>query len=213
MSSHDREGREGVLMEPLAVRWPRGPIRWLFSRNPLVRGVDRLEAVIVLITASVALMAVPVAGAVGTAVHDSRSQVYAQQAQSRHPWTATVTGDAISADELDITAGIPAMPRQTITVPARWVVDGSEHRGMVNAAPTVALGDRVDIWIDDDGRLVGEPAPQSRAPAEAVAAALGVWLGITAGVAVVGAFARVALNHARDARWQYDIDSLQCRRG
>ncbi|BBY83061.1 hypothetical protein H7I53_23615 [Mycolicibacterium pulveris] len=59
-------------MEPLRMRWPRGPIRWLFSRNPLVRWVDRLEAVIVLITASAALMAVPVAGAVGTAVHSPR---------------------------------------------------------------------------------------------------------------------------------------------
>lgn len=201
-------------MEPVALYWPSWPIRWVFSRNPLVRGVDRLEGVVVLLAAVVALLAIPVAGAVGTAVHDSRSQVYAQQAQSRQPLLATVTGAAISGDEADTAAaGVPGAARQTVTVPARWVVDGAEHRGLVKAAPTAVPGDHVEVWVDGEGQQVSKPIPPSRAGTEAVSAAIGVWFSVTAVVASVAILIRVALNRARDARWEHGIDNLQCSQG
>lgn len=202
-------------MDTLTLRWPWWPMRRLFSRNPLVRGADRLEAVVVLMAVAVSLIALPFAAAVGTAVHDSRNRVYAQQAQSRHPVTATVTDVSVIGDEPDIaaTADTPAPPRRTITVPARWIVGGMEHRGVVSAAPTVLPGDRVGIWVDNDGHQVREPAPVSRAGTDAVLAALGIWLSVIAAAAVAAALTRAVLNQVRTAGWQHDIDNLLCRPG
>ena len=51
---------------------------WLLRacRNPLVRGTDRLELLIVALEILVALVAAACAGALGMAVHDARSRVY-----------------------------------------------------------------------------------------------------------------------------------------
>lgn len=63
------------------------PRRWFqvhtFGRNPLVRGSDRLEAVIIVLAILVSLLAVPVAGAVGTAVYDARRAQYLTEARTQ----------------------------------------------------------------------------------------------------------------------------------
>ena len=64
------------------------------GRNPLVRGIDRLELLIIALGILVALVAAACAGALGTAVHDARSRVYIAQAQTRHTVTARATEDS-----------------------------------------------------------------------------------------------------------------------
>ncbi len=55
------------------LRLPRLPaLVRLRGRDPLVRSVDRVEAVILTLAVAVSLIAVPVAGAVGTALFDSK---------------------------------------------------------------------------------------------------------------------------------------------
>lgn len=55
------------------LRLPRLPVLVrLRGRDPLVRSVDRVEAVILTVAVTVSLITVPVAGAVGTALFDSR---------------------------------------------------------------------------------------------------------------------------------------------
>ncbi|GAA2777033.1 hypothetical protein [Mycolicibacterium pallens] len=54
--------------------------RWLqrlIGRNPIVRGSDRLEAGALVVVLIVALLALPLAGAVGTAVFDARTHTAA----------------------------------------------------------------------------------------------------------------------------------------
>ena len=75
------------------VRLPQWPIFGLFRRNPLLRASDRIEALVLALAVMVLLLAVPVAATVGTAVHDSRRDVYAQQHHTRHLVTATITDD------------------------------------------------------------------------------------------------------------------------
>lgn len=58
-------------LESFTVRLPRWPIFGLFRRNPLIRASDRIEALAMAVAVMVSLLAVPVAAAVGTAVHDS----------------------------------------------------------------------------------------------------------------------------------------------
>ena len=63
------------------------------GRNPLVRGIDRLELLIITVGVLVVLVAAALAGALGTAVHDARSHVYIAQAQTRHTVTARAAED------------------------------------------------------------------------------------------------------------------------
>ncbi len=87
---------EEAAMDTLFVaRLPKWSIA-LFGRNPLVRTSDWVEAVVVVLTVFVSLLAVPIACAVGTAVHDSHQQFYAEQVQTRHRVTATVTDDNVA---------------------------------------------------------------------------------------------------------------------
>lgn len=54
------------------LRLPCRTILRVFSRNPLVRGTDRLEAVVMLLAVTVSLLTIPFAAAAGTAVHVNR---------------------------------------------------------------------------------------------------------------------------------------------
>src|SRR5882724_10785154 len=89
------------------------------GRNPLVRGCDLLELVIVTLGILVVVVAAACAGALGTAVHDARNRVYVEQAYSRH----TVTAEAI--DDSTIVLGVH--DNITTKVNARWQVNGTEH--------------------------------------------------------------------------------------
>src|SRR5882757_2138269 len=103
------------------------------GRNPLVRASDRLELLIVTLGILVVVVAAACAGAVGTAVHDDRSRVYAAQAQTRH----TVIAEAI--DDSTIVLGVH--DNMTTRVNARWQVKGTEHTGSVTPDHAVKTGD------------------------------------------------------------------------
>jgi hypothetical protein len=194
-------------MEMFTLRLPWWPILRLFSRNPLVRTVDRAEAVVVVVAVVVSLLAAPfAAAAVGTAVDDARSHVYAEQARTRHAVTATVT-------DVHPIGAQPAAPHEVITAPARWVIGESEHIGAVKARPTVQIGDRADIWVDDEGQQVDEPTALSRAADDAVVAAVVIWLIVIAATAALLALIRAMLDYVRKAGWQHDIDDLLCHGG
>jgi hypothetical protein len=60
--------------------------RWwiqIFRRNPLVRPSERVEVLALSFAVLLTVVAIPVAGAIGTFLHDARTRVYAEQAHSR----------------------------------------------------------------------------------------------------------------------------------
>src|ERR1700742_406294 len=118
-------------MQSVDYRW------WVLraaGRNPLVRGSDRLELLIVTLGILVVVVAAACAGALGTAVHDARSRVYIAQAQTRH----TVIAEAI--DDSTVVLGVHD-DNMTTTVKARWQVNGIEHTDSVVPNHTVKAGD------------------------------------------------------------------------
>lgn len=176
-----------AAMDTFSVRLPRWPVIWMSGRNPLIRVSDRVEALVAVLAVVVSLVAVPIAAALGTAVHDSRSRVYAQQAQARHLVTATVTdGKAVRKD----------LSKPSVNVPARWFAGGAEHTGTVSAPLKVKTGDSIDIWVDNDGSLVGPPS--RTAMDEAVAAALVFWVVVALAAGGVCAATRVVLDRIRN---------------
>src|SRR4051794_29314703 len=131
---------------------------WLLRacrRNPLVRGTDRLELLIIALGILVVLVSAACAGALGTAVHDARSRVYIAQAQTRHTVTARATDDSTIVLRDD---NSPAT-----RVNARWQVNGTEHTGTLNWDHSVKTGDPLTIWVDRNGDRVDAPAPTSQA--------------------------------------------------
>ena len=74
-------------------------LRRLSVRNPLVRTSDRIEAAAILLVFVVALLAAPVAGAVGTVVYDNLTHRFAADRLTRHEVAATVTHDSSLAPQ------------------------------------------------------------------------------------------------------------------
>jgi hypothetical protein len=170
------------------------------SRNSLVRGIDRLELLIIALGILVALVAAACAGALGTAVNDARSRVYIAQAQTRH----TVTARAI--DDSTIVLGVHD---NTVTrVNARWQVNGTEHTGSLNWDHAVKTGDPLTIWVDREGDRVDAPASTSQAGADAVGVAYGAWQTVALAVAALVRWGRSRLDRRRDSAWERDIRCL-----
>lgn len=183
-------------MDTYILRRPYPLVAWA-RRMPTGRGFQVLLAIWV---AVVVLGGLPIAVAVGTEEHESRSRFYAQQAQTRQSVTAVVTSDKADHQEL-------ADP-QTVSVPARWVAGGVEHAGPVDAPRGVKAGDSVDIWVDENGYHVGLPV--RTALDDAVAAGLSAWLSMAAVTAVLLAGAWVVADRAPSGRPQPSARS--CRR-
>lgn len=188
---------DDAAMESFTLPLPRRLSSRLFGRNPLIRASDRVEALILVLAVAISLVAVPIGAAVGTAVHDSRSRVYAEQAQARRQVTATSIGDSNPRNDLE---------GPTVMVPARWFVDGTEHTGDVAASRNVKIGDQVEIWVDASGSPVRPPV--RTAAEEGVAFAAATWSTMSLLAAGLFGAARVALDRSRYARWQRDFDSL-----
>lgn len=188
---------EDGASDAFTVRLPQWRFARLFSLNPLVRMGDRIEALVVVLAMAMALAAVPIAAAVGTSVYDSRSRLYAEQAQNSHEVSATVTDHKVIHDE--------SLGRM-VTVTAQWFAAGNEHNGPVSAPPGVKTGDSIDIWVAEDGSHVGPPPKTAYDEAVAFAAATWFIVAIAAGVLVAGT--RAALNRARHARWEDDFETL-----
>ena len=207
---HDQRGAthwraDEAAMDTFTVRLPRWPILLrLLGRDPLVRTTDRIEALVLVLAVVVSLLAAPITAAVGTAVYDSRRDVYAEQDHTRHIVTATIT---------DVPAAQNILRTNTATMAARWSAAGAEHTGAVTAQSATEPGDQVEIWVDDSGALTDEPTPTTRAGVDAVTAALFMWAGVTAAAAILLAATRAVCDRIRASRWQHAIDTLVGRDG
>jgi hypothetical protein len=187
-------------MDAFDVRLPRWPILLrLLGRNRLVRTIDRIEALAFVLLIVGSLVAIPIAAAIGTAVHDSNRRAYLEQGYNRHSVIATVTD--VSASERD-------SPKDTIEVAARWTVAGTEHRGAVKARSTVKHGDAMQIWVAGNGEPVPAPTPLTRAAVEAAVTAFAIWISAAATAATLYALTRATCDRVRFVGWQQDLDNI-----
>ena len=179
------------------------PGRWMIARiagrNPLLRRSDRIEALVVVLAIFMSLLGASVAGVVGTAVHDARGRLFAEQAQTRRMITATA---------IDHKTAVVGRNSVTTTVIATWHAGGSEHTGSVKSDHPIEAGENIDIWVDRDGNRVSPPAPASRAGADALSVGVLTWLTTVLVAAALVALTRAALNRARDAQWEQEIRCL-----
>ncbi|MBC2644479.1 MULTISPECIES: hypothetical protein [unclassified Rhodococcus (in: high G+C Gram-positive bacteria)] len=162
-----------------------GPVRWWrlqpCSRNPLMRGTDRVESAVVALVLTLVLLWLPVCAAVGTETFTSlQQQSRALQAQSR-PVPAVLLIDAGSDPQMEPAVRITDTGASSW---ARWTVDGREHTGRVPADPQARTGDTVTVQVGPDGDLL-ETRGGTENAVLAIAAACGWWAVGAAGGALV----------------------------
>lgn len=173
--------------------------RVVLSRNPLVRGTDRIEALVIMLAVVVSLLVIPVAGAVGSAVYDTRAHLYAREARTWHRVTATIIGTG--GEAVHPYSGRPVMQ-------ARWAAEGGWYTAFLPIKDPVKPGDLVQVWVDDDGNPVDAPPPTSNAGSEAVTIAVSIAvlvIGVSASLVVA---TRWQLDRIRDTQAERAIQTL-----
>jgi multisubunit Na+/H+ antiporter MnhG subunit len=177
----------------------RGWFTRLFGRNPLLRSSDRIEALTLILGIVLVLLTAPIAGAVGTAVYSSRTAVYEQQVRTRHAVAATVLADSTST----------VRPYSvSFDVRARWQDRGVQHETVLGWDRPAKAGERLSIWVNDQGDEVGPPTGPNRAVSDAIVAGALLWLSVITVVAAVIGLARFRLDRRRHAEWDRGLRGL-----
>ncbi|MCV7067698.1 hypothetical protein H7H51_22045 [Mycolicibacterium farcinogenes] len=148
--------------------------------NPIIRLIDRAEAVGAILIIVLILTATAATAAISTAVHDSRSHLYAEQAATRHTVQARVTARSKE------TAGGTGRRFETA---ARWPTPSGERSGSIVLTRPAEAGDQVDMLVDPTGWQVPPPPPQWQAGVDAVTVGVAVWL---ISIGVIGLAASLA---------------------
>ncbi len=89
--------------------------------------------------------------------------MYLEQAQTRHTTVATAIADSTT---------LVRSSAVSITVPARWKVNGAEHTDVIEWDHAVKRDDPLDIWVDNAGKQTDPPTPTSTAGIDAVCVAV-----------------------------------------
>jgi hypothetical protein len=182
-----------------------GPVRWRLRAlgfNPLVRLVDRLEALVVLGVLVTALVAFPVAMSAGTLVYESGMRTADEQAHSRHSVDALVVeGSGLPAD-VDSPADTPAYVR------VQWREGTQMRTEQVLSPTTMRAGDQTTVWLDDSGKVVAAPLKPGDAKLNAVVAAGTIWTALVLSSALVAYLIHRGLDRSRDRAWEHELHLL-----
>ncbi|NNH69332.1 hypothetical protein HLB23_05505 [Nocardia uniformis] len=173
------------------------------SANPLMRTSDRFEAVIRVLAIALAMLAVPLAGAAGTAAYTSSAERIRTDNSAKTVVTATVTGDP----ERKIRAEHNGT-EEWFEAPVRWSLEGRSAMANVSVPGSTAAGDAVPVWIGPDGTPTGAPQSPGAAAAHGIARGLLVLLAIWGGSVAVVVFVDLLLSGRRNARWESEWRSL-----
>lgn len=180
-----------------------GPVarfrRRLFpGRNSLARNSDRFEALLLKLVILAALLAVPVASAVGSANHGRQVAAATADAANRQATTAYLLKAAPVriVDSESVGTGDP-------TTEATWTdTRGARHTGAVLAAPGSPAGSPVPIWVDARGELTSAPKTAATAVFDSVLVAFWLWFAVIAALVVIHRVTRLVLARRRALAWE-----------
>jgi hypothetical protein len=166
------------------------------NRNPLRRGVDRVEAVALraAITVSVITMAF-VPSVIGHAMEQGDS---AERTQSgtKHRVAAVVVADPSGSA---ITMADSGGSR---TAQARWrAPSGVDVEKSIAVGFKAHTGSKINIWVDENGSRVAPPWTHAQTVGVAVMEGLALPAGVTLTLLMLITVLRRALDRIRHSRW------------
>ncbi|MGX7726203.1 Rv1733c family protein [Rhodococcus sp. 5G237] len=185
-----------IREDTLTVRWWR--LRpW--SANPLMRGIDRVEAVAVVLLVGLMLLLVPVAGVVGTVSYAQFSERSHQQMAEGRQVPAVVLDD--DPDDVSVPDPLAESSPHFDSVLARWEYDGVEYIGRVGLEGRGRTGETVRIWVDETGDYMPVPRTGTENAVAALGAALVILVLGTVACALTLFGVHVEMNRQRLSRW------------
>ncbi|MEV6235610.1 hypothetical protein [Lentzea sp. NPDC051838] len=144
------------------------------GRNPLATYGDRIEGAVLALGVAVALLAVPVAGAVGSETYTG----YEARVDAEHASRTQV--DAVLVEDTPEMRGHSDGTVEKTPATATWrLPDGSVHKGVVPAAYEMRSGATVRIWTDRGGEAVDPPMTHEGAVVGAFMIAFLLWSVLT----------------------------------
>ncbi|WP_280496879.1 Rv1733c family protein [Nocardia asiatica] len=180
---------------PLPVRlWRMRPWR----SNSLIRASDRIQALAGMFAIAVALLAVPLAGAAGTAGYtDAVARIRVENA-TKTETTATVMAKPQRTVIATREHG-PADERYEAAV--QWNYSGKAGTAIVAVPSGSALGAAVPIWLEPDGQPTTAPKGTDAAVGEGVGAGLALLAGAWGGALLLTWGVDRLLGARRAASW------------
>jgi hypothetical protein len=170
---------------------------WRLDRNPLRRGSDRVETVVLGVLLAVFLAAAPFAAhATGSWAYAT----YARQAQAQRAVLRQVPATVLQAPtKLTAFPGAGVIP---LGADARWrAPDGQARTGLVFVPVGATAGSTVLVWVDHAGRLADPPLGHAQLATRALLAEEAAVAVLAIALAVIGWLARRSLNRRRMAAW------------
>lgn len=174
--------------------------RWRLDHNPLRRGSDRAETV---------LLGALIAGFLGIvpfAAHAAGNWAYAASAREARAQRAVLR--QVPATLLQTPAHVTSYPGggyAPVGVDASWrAPDGQVRTGVLVPPPRAAAGSTVPVWVGLAGRLAAPPLRRAQAVTRAHLAE-GAAIGALAVALIVACWlARRVLDYCRMAAWDAD---------
>jgi hypothetical protein len=175
-------------------------------RNSLARGNDKLESATLAFVVLFGLLLGPVMLVFGSIVHADMVTAGEQQARTRHPAVAVLTQDAPDTEVGEQGSTYSGKPM----VPATWTKpDGTTGKGEVEAAYGLTVGAKVDVWLDQLGRVVERPVTEADAAADGLLAAFVGWVTVLALLTGVQAGVHLLLNRRRYRAWDRQWERVE----
>ncbi len=182
---------------PVAQFWLRNFM--CFSRSPLVRRGDRLEAAARLVALVAALFLIAPAAAFGTSVYDQQRQAAARQSAEWH---------TVAATALDSSAVVSRVGAAGFRSHVRWWAGGTDHDAWFVGSQQLKTGDQTSVWVNNRGEYVGPPLTRDQVSAAAFGAAVLLWLGLTGSLYGLVQALRWRLDRKRFAGWAAEWQEL-----
>jgi hypothetical protein len=170
------------------------------DRNPLRRGADRAETVVLGALLAAFLAVAPFAAHVaGSWAHAT----YAREARAQRAVLHQVPATLLQAPP-KVTA-LPGAGVIPLGVDARWrAPDGQLRTGLLFAPAGATAGSTVLVWVDRAGQLADSPLGHAQLATRAQLAEEVAVAGLAITLAVIGWLARRALDRRRMAAWDAD---------
>lgn len=180
----------------LGTCWPARLLRGLRpDRNPLRRGSDRAEAVVLAALLAAFLVAAPVAA---HAAGHWASASAARQAQAQRASLTQVTATLVRKAPIWSGYGSGA----DAVTQARWrAPDGQARTGEVFVTAGALTGGTVRIWVDRTRQLANPPLTRDQVAGRIQLAAGAAVAGLAVMLAAVGWLTRRSLDRRRLAGW------------
>jgi hypothetical protein len=182
---------------PVAPFWLRSLV--CFSRSPLVRRTDRLEAGARLMASILALLLIAPAAAFGTSVYDQQRQLAARQSAEWHTVAAIAVESSIAVSRFTAVG---------FRSHARWRAGGADHNAWFVGPQNLRSGDPTSVWVNNRGEYVGPPQTRDQVSAAAFGAAALMWLGLTGFLYLVVQVVHWWVDRKRYAGWAAEWQEL-----